>query len=394
MKITDIRVHPMGMPAERVRWTAQEITRRVELTLVEVRTDAGIVGIGEISTGPQVRRVQAARRHGARDPGAGPAAVDARVGQAVLDHGAAARRARRLGRPAAAARAATSGRSSWRRWPASTSRCGTSQAKAANLPVFRLMGGTRTDVLHLCGRRLLSTRAASRSDCADELAGYVAKRIPLGQAQVRRAFRSTEEVARASRRARGDRPRHPVHARHERALRRRHLHPLRARGRAVRHLLARGAAALVPAAARLCDAGEGDPHPAGARRARMAPVHGARLHRLRRDRASCSSIARATPGSARRCASRGMRRRRACSSRRTRPRTSRRTLPRHSAMPRSVRSPRATTGITRSTIASSTAARAPRRPRAFDRGAGLRPRGGLEGGEGAAAVSEAEEDCR
>jgi L-alanine-DL-glutamate epimerase-like enolase superfamily enzyme len=43
----------MGMPAERVRWTAQEITPRVELTLVEMRTDAGIVGVGEISTGPQ-----------------------------------------------------------------------------------------------------------------------------------------------------------------------------------------------------------------------------------------------------------------------------------------------------------------------------------------------------
>ena len=53
MKITDIRVHPMGMPAERVRWTAQEITRRVELTLVEVRTDSGLVGIGEVSSGPQ-----------------------------------------------------------------------------------------------------------------------------------------------------------------------------------------------------------------------------------------------------------------------------------------------------------------------------------------------------
>ena len=58
MKITDIRVHPMGMPAERVRWTAQEITRRVELTLVEVRTDAGLVGIGEISTGPQATVVK------------------------------------------------------------------------------------------------------------------------------------------------------------------------------------------------------------------------------------------------------------------------------------------------------------------------------------------------
>jgi len=53
MKITDIVVHPMAMPAERVRWTAQEIMRQVELTLVEVRTDAGIVGLGEISSGPQ-----------------------------------------------------------------------------------------------------------------------------------------------------------------------------------------------------------------------------------------------------------------------------------------------------------------------------------------------------
>ena len=33
MKITDIRVHPMGMPAERVRWTAQEITRRFSAQL-------------------------------------------------------------------------------------------------------------------------------------------------------------------------------------------------------------------------------------------------------------------------------------------------------------------------------------------------------------------------
>ncbi len=53
MKITDMIVHPMAMPAERVRWTAQEITQRVELTLIEIRTDAGLVGIGEISTGPQ-----------------------------------------------------------------------------------------------------------------------------------------------------------------------------------------------------------------------------------------------------------------------------------------------------------------------------------------------------
>jgi L-alanine-DL-glutamate epimerase-like enolase superfamily enzyme len=53
MKITDILVYPTSMPAERVRWTAQEITRRIELTLVEVRTDTGIVGLGEISSGPQ-----------------------------------------------------------------------------------------------------------------------------------------------------------------------------------------------------------------------------------------------------------------------------------------------------------------------------------------------------
>jgi len=52
MRITAIVVHPWACRPN-VRWTAQEIPRRVALTLVEVRTDAGIVGIGEISSGPR-----------------------------------------------------------------------------------------------------------------------------------------------------------------------------------------------------------------------------------------------------------------------------------------------------------------------------------------------------
>jgi L-alanine-DL-glutamate epimerase-like enolase superfamily enzyme len=101
MKITDILVHPMGMPAERVRWTAQEITRRVELTLVEVRTDAGIVGLGEISSGPQSAVSKLLDDMTPVIVGMDPLAIDAVWSKL----GPSAGRARRLGWLAAAARA-------------------------------------------------------------------------------------------------------------------------------------------------------------------------------------------------------------------------------------------------------------------------------------------------
>lgn len=53
MKITEVLAHPMEADGGRSIWTAHEPFRQARLTLVEVRTDEGIVGTGEIAIGPQ-----------------------------------------------------------------------------------------------------------------------------------------------------------------------------------------------------------------------------------------------------------------------------------------------------------------------------------------------------
>ena len=52
MKITDVKAHPMSMPLPQPSWTAHEIATEATLILVEIRTDAGIMGYGEIQGGP------------------------------------------------------------------------------------------------------------------------------------------------------------------------------------------------------------------------------------------------------------------------------------------------------------------------------------------------------
>jgi L-alanine-DL-glutamate epimerase-like enolase superfamily enzyme len=53
MKITEIIAHPLSVVYPRPRWTAHELMDRQQMVLVEVRTDSGLVGIGEIAGGPQ-----------------------------------------------------------------------------------------------------------------------------------------------------------------------------------------------------------------------------------------------------------------------------------------------------------------------------------------------------
>ena len=194
MKITDIRVHPMGMPAERVRWTAQEITRRVELTLVEVRTDAGIVGIGEISTGPQSLVCKLLDDMAPVIMGLDPLAIDA-----VWDRLFSIT----VPRPG--------GLGGWDGLPPPLARNQRPQfmaamagidialwdiaGKAAGKPVFRLLGGTRTDV-HTYAVGGFYDEGAPLTACADELAGYVAngfRSVKLKSG----AFSPADEVARA-----------------------------------------------------------------------------------------------------------------------------------------------------------------------------------------------------
>jgi L-alanine-DL-glutamate epimerase-like enolase superfamily enzyme len=194
MKITDIRVHPMGMPAERVRWTAQEITRRVELTLVEVRTDAGIVGIGEISTGPQSIVCKLLDDMAPAVRGIDPLAIDA-----VWDRLFSIT----VPRPG--------GLGGWDGLPPPLARNQRPQfmaamagidialwdiaGKAAGKPVFRLLGGTRTDV-HTYAVGGFYDEGAPLTACAEELAGYVAngfRSVKLKSG----AFSPADEVARA-----------------------------------------------------------------------------------------------------------------------------------------------------------------------------------------------------
>jgi L-alanine-DL-glutamate epimerase-like enolase superfamily enzyme len=53
MKITEVIAHPLSVMYEQGSWTAHEFMDRAQLILVEVRTDQGIVGFGEIAGGPQ-----------------------------------------------------------------------------------------------------------------------------------------------------------------------------------------------------------------------------------------------------------------------------------------------------------------------------------------------------
>src|SRR6188768_4229738 len=53
MKITEIRAHPLAADFDQRVWTAHEPFERAGLILVEVRTDEGVVGFGEVAGGPQ-----------------------------------------------------------------------------------------------------------------------------------------------------------------------------------------------------------------------------------------------------------------------------------------------------------------------------------------------------
>ena len=53
MKITAVQAYPMSIPRPRPSWTAHEISTEATLILVEVQTDAGVRGYGEIQGGPQ-----------------------------------------------------------------------------------------------------------------------------------------------------------------------------------------------------------------------------------------------------------------------------------------------------------------------------------------------------
>ena len=145
MKITEVLAHPLSVPYAQPRWTAHERMERDQVVLVEVRTDQGLVGYGEIAGGPQKLICDLVRTFAAVIAGMDP-----------LGHVEIWQRLFSLTSPR------PGGIGGWDGMPAPLPRIQRPQAmaaiggidialwdlkgKAVGLPVFRLLGGTRTEV--------------------------------------------------------------------------------------------------------------------------------------------------------------------------------------------------------------------------------------------------------
>jgi D-galactarolactone cycloisomerase len=145
MKITEIIAHPLSARVPQARWTAHEIMDRSQIVLVEVRTDQGVVGFGEIAGGPQTVVCDLVKLFAPVVQGMDP-----------LGHTEVWTKLFSLTSPR------PGGLGGWDGMPAPLPRNQRPQimaaiggidialwdikGKAAGLPVFRLLGGTRTEV--------------------------------------------------------------------------------------------------------------------------------------------------------------------------------------------------------------------------------------------------------
>jgi len=173
MKITEIIAHPLSVALAQPRWTAHEKMDRAQMVLVEVRTDEGLIGIGEISGGPQTVIRDLVTLFS-----------DVVKGMDPLGHTGIWQKLFSLTSPR------PGGIGGWDGMPAPLPRNQRPQimaaiggidialwdlkGKAAGQPVFRLLGGTRTEVF------TYSTGGYYQEDAplggeADEYMGFVAQ---------------------------------------------------------------------------------------------------------------------------------------------------------------------------------------------------------------------------
>ena len=173
MKITAVLAHPLAAEYDQPRWTAHERMARDQCVLVEVRTDQGLVGYGEIAGGPQKLICELLQSFGAVINGMDP-----------LGHVEIWQKLFSLTSPR------PGGIGGWDGMPAPLPRIQRPQVmaaiggidialwdlkgKAANLPVFRLLGGTRTEVFTYATGGYYN-EADPREDPAPQFAGFVAR---------------------------------------------------------------------------------------------------------------------------------------------------------------------------------------------------------------------------
>lgn len=171
MKITEVITHPMKVQLETASWTAHEISDVATLTLFEVRTDEGLVGYGEVQGGPQKIICELAAQFGDCIKGMDPLA-HLEVWEKLFSSTSP--------RPG--------GLGDWDGLPAPLPRGHRPQAtaaiggidialwdikgKAAGLPVYKLLGGSRTSVFtYSTGGYYVEGEPIEA--CAEEFARYV-----------------------------------------------------------------------------------------------------------------------------------------------------------------------------------------------------------------------------
>lgn len=171
MKITEIIPHPLSVALPQPRWTAHERMSHSQIVLVEIRTDQGITGFGEISGGPQAVIVDLVKIFAGVVQGMDP-----------LGHTEIWTKLFSLTSPR------PGGVGGWDGMPAPLPRNHRPQimaaiggidialwdikGKAAGLPVFRILGGTRTEVFtYATGGYYLEGEPLDAA--AKELAGFV-----------------------------------------------------------------------------------------------------------------------------------------------------------------------------------------------------------------------------
>ena len=102
MKITEVRAHPLAIPLTEALFTAHEALRDSSMVLVEVRTDEGLTGYGEIKGSPLKTIAEWVSRLGEVIVGMGATRARDRLEQALQpDRAAAARDVRRRRRVSA-----------------------------------------------------------------------------------------------------------------------------------------------------------------------------------------------------------------------------------------------------------------------------------------------------
>ncbi len=172
VKITDVKAHPMSIPRPQPTWTAHEMTTEASLILVEVQTDNGLIGYGEIQSGPLTQICRLIEQFGEIIRG-----MDALAHLAVWDKLIALTSPRpgeiggRDGLPPPLPRGqrpqimAAIGGIDIALWDI--------KGKAASMPVYQLLGGSQRELFtYATGGYYVE--GAPLTACAEELGSYVA----------------------------------------------------------------------------------------------------------------------------------------------------------------------------------------------------------------------------